>query len=259
MRSKDIQPILQDWDYDPNQVKARLIIGDDGRRKVQMRIELGVIQMELFGRPDGKRPGNYESLLDLHLARLEKHRRLHGGDAGFSLNEEECYALQQESLQYYHRYLSLFHLGEFEGVIQDTEHNLRLFDLIHQYAEDERLRWLLENYRPYVLRMNTLARAEIEVQRRNYGRALEYIQEGMERIEAFFRQHGREDLIEDSRELEILRERAEQIRAHRPRSREEELERLLKEAIAAEDYERAALLRDELRAARGLQGERESF
>lgn len=251
MHSKDIRPILRNWDYDPHEVKARLIIGDDGQRKLQMRIELGLLQMELSGRPDGKRPGNYPSLLEFHLARLEQHRQLYGGDGGFSLNAEECYGLQQESLQYYYRYLSLFHLGEFEGVIRDTEHNLQLFDLIHHYAEDEQLRWLLENYRPYVLRMNTLARAEIEVQRKNYSRALEWIQQGMERIEDFFRQHGQEDLINSCRELQILQERAEQIRAHRPMSRQEELDRRLKEAIAMEDYEQAALLRDELRAVRG--------
>jgi hypothetical protein len=160
-------------------------------------------------------------------------------------------ALQQESMQYYYRYLSLLHLEEFEGVLRDTEHNLRLFDLIHEYAEDERLRWPLENYRPYVLRINTLAQAEIEVQQQNFLRALEVIQQGIERIENFFRQHDREDLIDDCREIHILRERAAQIDTHRPVSWEEELERRLKEAVAAEDYERAAVLRDELKAIRG--------
>ena len=44
----------------------RIVPGDDGREKLQMRIDLGLLQMELDGRPDGQRPAGAESLLD-HL------------------------------------------------------------------------------------------------------------------------------------------------------------------------------------------------
>ena len=45
--SQDIRPILAGWDFDPDRVQVRIIAGDDGSEKIQMRIDLGLIQMEL--------------------------------------------------------------------------------------------------------------------------------------------------------------------------------------------------------------------
>ena len=35
---------------------ARKIVGEDGKEKLQVRLDLGLLQMELNGRPDGERP-----------------------------------------------------------------------------------------------------------------------------------------------------------------------------------------------------------
>ena len=67
--SKDITSILAGWDFDPDELQVRIVAGDDGRDKIQMRIDLGLLQMELTGRPDGERPHGFESLLDYHEAR----------------------------------------------------------------------------------------------------------------------------------------------------------------------------------------------
>ena len=53
--SKDISPILDGWAHDPEELQVRIIAGIDGRDKIQMRIDLGVVQVELEGRPDGLR------------------------------------------------------------------------------------------------------------------------------------------------------------------------------------------------------------
>ena len=58
------QHLLDGWEFEPDQLQVRFITGDDGREKIQMRIDLGVIQMEIDGRPDGERPEGFESLLD---------------------------------------------------------------------------------------------------------------------------------------------------------------------------------------------------
>ena len=47
--SKDITAILDGWDYEPDELQVRIVAGDDGRDKIQMRIDLGLIQMELDG------------------------------------------------------------------------------------------------------------------------------------------------------------------------------------------------------------------
>ena len=51
----DISHILGAWHFDPNQPIVRIIRGGDGREKVQMRVDMGILQMEMSGRPDGQR------------------------------------------------------------------------------------------------------------------------------------------------------------------------------------------------------------
>ena len=52
----------------PDEPQVRIVPGDDGLEKIQMRIDLGLLQMELSGRPDGQRPFDHESLLDYYEA-----------------------------------------------------------------------------------------------------------------------------------------------------------------------------------------------
>ena len=51
--SKDLGPILGDWPHEPGQITVRKIRGTDGRVKIQLRVDLGLLQMEADGRPDG--------------------------------------------------------------------------------------------------------------------------------------------------------------------------------------------------------------
>lgn len=250
--SKDIALVLNGWEYNSNEVTVRRILGLDGREKVQMRLDLGVLQMEVDGRPDGKRPHGYESLLEFHLDRLRRYRELHEGTGdgapGFELDAEECADLKQESMQYYYRYLSLFHLGDYLNVIRDTDRNLRVFDLMRDHAVEDSERLSLEQFRPYVILMNTRARACLSLEERDFDRALKQIAGGIERIEDFLREVDREDLIEGCREITFLEEWSERIRNNRPLTPEEKLRNELRMAVESENYERAAQLRDEIKA-----------
>lgn len=67
--SLDISSILQDWPHRPDDLTVRFVDGDDGRRKIQLRVDLGVLQMEIDGRPDGRRIHDAESWLDYHRQR----------------------------------------------------------------------------------------------------------------------------------------------------------------------------------------------
>ena len=55
---KDLDDVIQGWPYDPEpgEVLAREVRARDGRSVLQIRIELGVLQLEVAGRPDGNRP-----------------------------------------------------------------------------------------------------------------------------------------------------------------------------------------------------------
>ena len=121
----DISSLLEQWDYQPGQVVVRKFRGKDGIDKVQLRVDLGLLQMNATGRPDGKRPFGRESLLEHYLAQREKFRSEHGGDdKEFRLGPEDCARLQQEAIQYHHRYICLFQLEDFDAVIRDTDRNL---------------------------------------------------------------------------------------------------------------------------------------
>src|SRR5207244_8924648 len=158
----DISHLLEDWDYQPGQVAVRKFKTKDGIGKIQLRVDLGLLQMNVSGRPDGKRPFGRESLFDHFRARLQKHRRANpsAGD-DYVLTAEDCAKLQQEAIQYHHRYICLFQLEDFDGVIRDTDRNLKVFDFVQQYTASEELAWSLQQFRPQLLMMRLLARRAV--------------------------------------------------------------------------------------------------
>ena len=249
--NKDISRLLKEWAYDPTKVNVRRIIGEDGREKIQLRLDLGILQMETEGRPDGKRPYGKESLLHHYLDMLRKYEAKHGSDEGFRLTREDCMNLQQEAIQYYHRYLSLFHLGDFEGVVRDTSRNLQVFDLVKKYAEDERDRQTFEQFRPYVIMMQTRARASLELRHNRYDEAIRVVEEGIRRIEQVFIENGAEELIESNPELAFLKRWKTEILESKPLDPIEKLRKDLDEAVRNENYELAAKIRDQLRRLEG--------
>jgi len=62
--SLDLNSILKDWPHENGSIKVRKIAGLDGREKLQLRGDLGVLQMELAGRPDGRPPHNCEFVME---------------------------------------------------------------------------------------------------------------------------------------------------------------------------------------------------
>lgn len=244
----DLSPLMQSWPYDPNKVNVRLIYGLDGHKKIQMRIDLGLLQMEVQGRPDGLRPHGFETLLDYYKDRLEDGFSPGGSQfSRFSLSPQNCAALRVESLQFYYRYLSFFYLNDFAGVEKDTRHNLELFDFVRMYAKESEDRFLLEHYRPHVIMMNTRARACMSLNGCCPADALQIVQEGIARIHRFFDQGGREELIEECDEVDMLQQMAAEIlHSLDRRSPVDSLREEMRQAVDREDYERAAFLRDEI-------------
>jgi hypothetical protein len=109
--SDDISPILGDWPYRPDEITVRITDGLDGRRKIQLRLDLGILQMEFDGRPDGRRIHECDSWFAFHLQRQKEHDQANPDSAPYVLEPEDCQELLREGVQYYHRYLSFWHLG----------------------------------------------------------------------------------------------------------------------------------------------------
>src|SRR5438874_7684244 len=170
----DISHLLEQWDYQPGEVAVRKFKVKDGSERIQLRVDLGLLQMNATGRPDGKRPFGRESLFQHYQARLEKYRRTHGGsDHGFTLKADDCAKLQQEAIQYHHRYICLFQLEDYDGVIRDTARNVKVFDFVQQYAGSDELAWSLQQFRPQLLMMRLRAKGAMSLKADRYTEALD--------------------------------------------------------------------------------------
>lgn len=244
--SKDIAKILDGWEYDPSRVSARWIQGADGGTEIQLRLDLGLFQMKPEGRPDGARPRGYPTLLDYYLTM----ERTSPGQSLPPLNEEACAELQQEAVQFYYRYLSLYALRHYEGVIRDTRHNLMILELVERRAEEEDIAWEFLQYYPYICMMHTRAQADqfVEDGRGEYEMAILAIKKGLANIRAFWKRHDDTEYDEEitTEEEEALAELLEHFKQRKPKSHSERLREDLQHAIAVENYEKAASLRDAL-------------
>ncbi len=250
MASYDLRRILAGWEYEPGQITVRKISGDDGTVKIQMRLDLGVLQMESKGRPDGRRPFGEESLLEYHEKRLSSYQEKNGTDLGYELTADDCQALREETVQYYHRYLAEFVLEDFQSVERDTARNLRVIDLVARYGPDDPERVSLEQYRPYLIMMNTRAQVHLALRQGRFKTALARVEAGLSRIQEIYTDAGAEEALDESTEAGILMSLQREIRARMPADPIEKLEAELIRAVDEERYEDAAVLRERIEAMR---------
>lgn len=255
---RDLTELLKEWQYESGQINVRLIKGDDGEAKLQMRLDLGVLQMNVSGRPDGLRPEGYGSLLEYHEGMVdeamfsdrESADAQSSQDSTYVLSGEDCRQLREEAVQFYHRYVSLLVLGEFGGVIRDTSRNLRLIDFCGSFAEEDDDRDALEQFRPYITMMRTRAIASQLIAEDEHKAAVWSIDVGLEDIKKIYADADRADEFERSPEAQMLRSMRDELSRKLPSSQRAELRQRLDDAIRAENYELAAILRDELKMLR---------
>jgi hypothetical protein len=261
----DISYILGDWQYRPDEITVRIVDGEDGRRKVQLRLDLGILQMEFDGRPDGRRIHECDSWFDFHMRRQKEHDRANPDSAPYILEPEDCQELLREGVQYYHRYLSFWHLGLYELCARDTERNLRLFSFVREHARDDRIRLEFDQWRPYVTMMHARAVATPLVELEQWEAAVNVLEAGIRGIEQFLADYNQKEKAPQVGELAFLQRWKQEILEKNPpkaltgpdaaaestvaappdpltQVRED-----LGKAIKEERYEDAARLRDDLR------------
>lgn len=243
----DLSELLRDWPHEPGQINVRLIRAGDGEEKIQMRVDLGILQMEVTGRPDGLRPNGMDSLLEYYEAQLDDHVAATGEPEGFSLSHDDCRSLREEAALYYHRYVSMLVLGEFQGVVRDTSRNLRAIDFIRDFAEHDDDREMLEQFRAYVTMMRSRAIASQAVADNEGNAALLALDDGIAAVKGVYDGWGRVEEAEGSAEVQLLKGMRDELVKKLPASLKAELRERLREAIEQENYELAAILRDELK------------
>lgn len=245
--SLDLSKLLSDWPYEPGKINVRQIQGDDQELKIQLRLDLGIMQMKVTGRPDGLRPHGFESLLEYYESKLDDHASRAGGADSFELSEDDCRELRDEAVQYYHRYVCMMVLEDFEAVVRDTSRNLRVLDLCAQHAAAESDQTVLEQFRPYIMMMRARALASQALKDNEPKAAVNAIEEGLEALRKHFGDIGETEQFDESNEVQMLKAMRDALTPKLPLSARSELKQRLQQAIEQENYELAAILRDELK------------
>jgi hypothetical protein len=240
---KDIDDILRHWPFTGDEIRVRTVKAADGREVLQMRVELGVLQLETERRPDGQRPEGFDTYLDYLLAEeLEK-----GGE--FALSEEQCHEVDREFMQFYQRRVCWLQTNEFARAVRDADHTLRLMDFVKRHSPNEDWTLSHEQYRPFVLFHRTYAAAQALLDRPEGGAeaAVGEINDGLQRMQQFIESQEQfsEVDFDDLEMVQQLKELRESLRDKHDLG--QTLSEQLNDAVAREEYELAAKLRDEIR------------
>jgi hypothetical protein len=240
--NQDIDFILNKWELKPGSPQARLIQARDGRQVLQLRIDMGVLQLETTGRPDGARPNEH----DTYFAFLqEEARRAQKGECEFTLSDEQCQEADREFLQFYHRRMCWLALRQYARAMCDADHTLSFMDFVKRHAPNEEYLHAHEQYRGFVLFQRTQAAAALQVEQDAPERAIDEVRAGLEQIRVFYASYDREEEMEEDGMVQHLRHIETTLREQYQINAT--LEEQLLQAIADEDYERAARLRDAMK------------
>lgn len=240
--SRDFDALLRDWEFKPGMVQARLVRTRSGREVIQVRVDLGMLQIETEGRPDGQTPNGFPTYFDYLKSLAEKADR---AGREFTLSDEQSEEADREFTQFYHRRIAWLTLRSFEKAMADADHTLAFMDFVRDHAPNDEYRLAHEQYRGFVLFHRTQAAAAQAVEGDDPEAAVDAILTGMRQIKSFFAEHDLEEQAEDDGMIRQLKKLEQSLREMH--GIEETLREQLDKAIANEEYERAARLRDALR------------
>lgn len=237
--NQHLDDLFAEWPYEFGEVAARKVVGRDGRDLVQLRVDMGIMQLEATGRPDGERFDGHSTYYDylIHQAAVE-------GDE-FELDETRCVQIDREFVQFYHRRIAWLSLGEFERAVGDSEHTLLLMDFSSSHAPHAEWAQVHEQYRPFVLFHRAQAAALRDIENLNPESAIVEIEDGIALIEEAYLTHGSEpEVLEDDEFICRLRDMKDAL--EQQYEIEPPLSKQLADAVASEKYELAAELRDRI-------------
>jgi hypothetical protein len=168
---------------------------------------------------------------------------IHEGD-GFQLSEDQCGEVDREFLQFYHRRICWLRLREFRRAVRDADHSLALMDFVKGSSPNEEWTTSHEQYRPFILFHRTQAAALSALEDGGPEPAIEEINRGLARMRSFFEEQGTTEAFDEDEMASRLGELKDSLREHYGIG--QTLEEQLAEAVAAEQYELAARLRDQI-------------
>jgi len=241
--ARDIDTLLKNWNFQPGEVNARLLKARSGREVLQMRVDMGILQMETDLRPDGQRPHGAETYYDYLVGEVIRE----GGS--FRLSKEQCVEADREFVQYYHRRLCWLSLREYRRAAKDADHSLAFMDFVREHSADEEWTLSHEQYRPFVLFHRVQAASLAALQEAGPESAIGEINRGLDQFRELFTRYDAAEQYEEDELVKRLHEMRESVRQRYEVGRT--LDEQLAEAIKAENYELAAKIRDKIRSPGG--------
>src|SRR5579864_2064625 len=182
---RDIDESLQDWPFEPEpgEAIAREVRARDGRMILQIRVELGILQLEEEGRPDGTRPHQFATYLDYLRYRAAARGTAPGGKAPpWTMSAEQCEEADREFVQFYHRRMAWLQLQRYDKALLDADHTLALMDFVCRHGINPEYIASHEKYRGLVLFHRTQAAAALALERRRPEEAIDAVREGADRL-----------------------------------------------------------------------------
>src|SRR5215831_15547973 len=207
-RRKDIDDLLTGWPFSPGEVMARSIKAVNGRELLQMRVDMGLLQMETDGRPDGSRPQGSETYFD-YLLTLELRE-----GSELVLTAPQCAEVDREFVQFYHRRICWLALRKFREAARDADHTLGLMDFVKRHSPDEQWTLSHEQYRPFVLFHKVQAAALAELEEHGAESAIGEINKGLENFQQIFEQYEVAEKFEEDELVRRLQELQTSLREH---------------------------------------------
>lgn len=254
---RDIDDAMANWPHepDPGEMIVREVRARDGRQVVQVRVELGIHQMEVDGRPDGSRPHGFASYLD-YLRHKAAGRGLDPGGKSppWTMSEHQSIEADREFVQFHHRRAAWLALERYDRALADADHTLALMDFVCRHAESAEFIASHERLRGLVLFQRTRAAAALALKRDRPDEAIDIVREGTATLAAarFVAIETDSEVDEDDEDSSPNAVLIEQLRYLESEIRKNynvapTLQEQLDEAISSEDYEKAAQLRDQMK------------
>jgi hypothetical protein len=244
----DLDELIAGWECPPGELRARTVNGRDGRELIQLRIDLGVMQMFTDGRPDGER---YHGLAS---ARTYAEHELRVG--GEQLTAADWQEIERELLQTNYRRMAFASAAEdalqdgrpddarrfFAHALADVEECLVDLRLLKEHEPNREDGASLEATLVFdQARLGT----QLQVIEGRFEDAIEKAETGAEALDTLLSELGYDDEQRDvDPGLRYLWRLGNQLRQEYGISRT--LHEQLAEAIENEDFETAAQIRDEL-------------
>ncbi len=252
----DIKPILDDWPKEEKKVTARIFTDKYGQYQIQMRINCGLIQMYLEGRPDGQTIGGCQTFLEY----IEQQAIKDGGIEEYQLSQEADVweELDREMNQFYYRRIALLAIGKdaqeqgnielaqmcFNRAIQDADYTLHAIAFIRDYCDDEDYAEIHQRAKSFVIWHRVIASAQQAILTDNPDEAIEIIKKGENEIKHIYKERGLTKWLKYDPSIKELYSLEKHIR--RKYGITLTLKEQLEQALEEEDYEKAAQIRNKL-------------